>query len=272
MHITQSPFEALISDPVRSWLELPDLSGMQEEKNFAYISHMTSLRGKSVRNYSFWYDTQNRLSHWVAYPLYRDIMGSGSRSDAWNYNPKVPKRYQPVLFYSFGGSSWDRGHQLPSADRLSSQEINESTFYFTNIAAQDASLNQNLWGNLETYIRGWSLACDTLYVVTGAMIQTREDDSIDYVKDNDGNQVAVPKLYFKVLLKYKAGQAENGGYSAIGFWYENRAYTASYPVASDAKTVDDMEDLTGFDFFHNLPDNIEKEIEKVCTPGDWGLN
>ena len=272
LHITQSPFEALISDPVRSWLELPDLSGMQEEKNFAYISHMTSLRGKSVRNYSFWYDTQNRLSHWVAYPLYRDIMGSGSRSDAWNYNPKVPKRYQPVLFYSCGGSSWDRGHQLPSADRLSSQEINESTFYFTNIAAQDASLNQNLWGNLETYIRGWSLACDTLYVVTGAMIQTREDDSIDYVKDNDGNQVAVPKLYFKVLLKYKAGQAENGGYSAIGFWYENRAYTASYPVASDAKTVDDMEDLTGFDFFHNLPDNIEKEIEKVCTPGDWGLN
>jgi len=95
LHITQSPFEALVSDPVRAWMELP---AVREQESFAYISHMTSVRGKSVRNYAFWYDTQNRLSHWVAYPLYREIIGSGSRTDLWDYNPKVPKRYQPVLF------------------------------------------------------------------------------------------------------------------------------------------------------------------------------
>jgi endonuclease G len=269
LHITQSPYEALVSDPVQAWLELPLV---REKEAFAYISHMTSLKGKSVRNYAFWYDSQNRLAYWVAYPLYKEIMGSGSRTDTWDYNPKVPKRFQPVLFYSFGSSGYDRGHQLPSADRLYSDDVNASTFYFTNITAQNGSLNQNLWGNLETYVRGWAQACDTVYVVTGAMIQTEENQNIDYVEDNNGNKVAVPKIYYKVLLKYKASQTENGGYSSIGFWYENRSYTAAYPTAADAKSVKDMETLTGFNFFHNLPDNIEEAVEASCKPGDWGLN
>ncbi|HPX79278.1 MAG TPA: DNA/RNA non-specific endonuclease [Bacteroidales bacterium] len=271
LHITQSPFEALVSDPVPSWMELPDLSDMREEDTFAYISHMTSLHGKRVRNYSFWYDTQNRLAYWVAYPLYDDVMKFGNRTDAWQYDPKVPKRYQPVLFYSFGDSDLDRGHQLPSADRLFSQEVNESTFYFTNITAQHANLNQNIWSNLEMNVRAWALACDTLYVVTGAMIQTKEDPQIKYVKDNNGNQVALPKLYYKVLLRYKASEAENGGYSGVGFWYENRAYTASYPVAADARSIKEMEALTGLDFFHNLPPAVKETVKAAYKPEDWEM-
>lgn len=269
LHITQSPFEALVSDPVRTWMELPDV---HEKEHFAYISHMTTLKGKSVRNYAFWYDTQNRLAHWVAYPLYQDIMGSGSRTDAWDYNPKVPKRYQPSLLYSFGGSTYDRGHQLPSADRLYSYDVNASTFYFTNLTAQNASLNQNLWAGLEMKVRGWAQTCDTLYVVTGAMIRTPEDQTIEFVNDNDGNQVAVPRIYYKVLLKYKSDQTENGGYSAIGFWYENRSYSAEYPVARDAKTIREVEALTGYDFFRNLPEEIAAAVETACTPKDWGMN
>ena len=269
LHVTQSPYEALVSDQVRPWMELPKV---QAEDDFAYISHMTGLKGKSVRNYSFWYDTRNRLASWVAYPLYTEIMGSGSRTDAWDYNPKVPKRYQPSLFYSFGGSTYDRGHQLPSADRLYSQDVNASTFYFTNLTAQNPSFNQNLWARLEINVRDWARECDTLYVVTGAMIRTPEDQTVEYVSDNDGNQVAVPRIYYKVLLKYQADQTENGGYSSIGFYYENRSYTAEYPVAADAKSVKELETLTGFDFFHNLPDNIEEIVEASCTPEEWGLN
>jgi endonuclease G len=191
LHIIQSPFEALVSDPVPSWMELPEV---QKKDDFAYISHMTTLKGKSVRNYSFWYDTQNRLAQWVAYPLYQAIIGSGSRTDTWGYNPKVPKRYQPSLFFSFGGSTYDRGHQLPSADRLYSQDVNASTFYFTNITAQNSWLNQNLWANLEIYVRNWAQTCDTLYVVTGAMVRP-DNQTVNYVNDNDGNKVAVPMIY-----------------------------------------------------------------------------
>ena len=120
-------------------------------------------------------------------------------------------------------------------------------------------------------VRTWALACDTLYVVTGAMIQTKEDPQIKYVKDNNGNQVALPKLYYKVLLRYKASEAENGGYSGVGFWYENRAYTASHPVAADARSIKEMEALTGLDFFHNLPPAVKETVKAAYKPEDWEM-
>ncbi len=268
MHITQSPYEALVSDVVCSWLELPAITPAE---GFAYVSHMTTVRGVGVRNYSFWYDSANRLSAWVAYPLYTNIMGGGGRSDEWAYNPKVPKRYQPSLFYSFGGATYDRGHQLPSADRLSSLATNAATFYFTNITAQNASLNQNLWSNLEINVRNWAQACDTLYVVTGALIQTPEDKTVEYISDNNGDQVAVPKMYYKALLKYKTGNTENSGYSAIAFRYKNQDYSQETIALSDALSIDQMEAYTGIDFFHNLPDEIEIAVEGAIVPGDWGF-
>lgn len=269
--ITQEPYQLLVSDAVLPWLELPEV---KEKEGFAYISHDTELNGKTVRNYSMWFDSNNRYANWVAYPLYTAIMGSGSRTDAWNYDPKVPERCQAELFKSFGVSGYDRGHQLPSADRLCSDATNESTFYFTNMTAQNSSLNQNIWGNLEGKIRSWVSSVDTLYVVTGAVAQTKEDATINYLKDNKGRDVAIPKAYFKVILKYDKNSTVNSGYSAIGFWFENKSYSYSYINATNTtnvKSVKDIEDLTGLDFFHNLDDKIETVVESSYDASSWGF-
>jgi len=77
----------------------------------------------------------------------------------------------------------------------------------------------------------------------------------------------LPKMYYKVLLRYDAKQQENDGYSAIGFSYENRAYTALDPVAADAVSVKEMEELTGFTFFYNIPSSVQ---EAVKTSLKWG--
>ena len=69
------------------------------------------------------------------------------------------------------------------------------------------------------------------------MIRTPEDQTVEYVSDNDGNQVAVPRIYYKVLLKYQAGQAESRGLLHYWFLLRNRSYTTEYPVAADAKSV-----------------------------------
>lgn len=268
--INQSPFETLVSDAVNKWLELPQ---MAEKEDFAYIYHTTSLNNETVRNYSYWLDGKNRVANWVAYPLYRGIDANNTtRSDAWAFDPKVPKRNQPVLAKGWGVSGYDRGHQLPSADRLHSVEANKTTFYYTNMTAQNSSLNQGIWGKLETSVRNWADDCDTLYVVTGAVTVTKDNTTIEYIKDNSGNNVAIPKAYFKVLLRYKkANEATNGGYSAIGFWFENRAYSAASVTATDAKSVKKIEELTGLNFFHNLDDVIEAAVEEKFTASEWGL-
>lgn len=266
--ITQQAYQVLKSDAVMNWLELPAIT---PKERFAYVSHDTQLSGKTVRSFSMWYDADNRFSQWVAYPLYSSIMGSGSRSDSWDYDPKVPQRDQAALFKSFGVSGYDRGHQLPSADRLATEEANKATFYFTNITAQNSTLNANIWGSLEGKIRSWVSSSDTLYVVTGAVAQTSKDTNIEYLKDNDGKNVAIPKAYFKVVLKYSKSASQNGGYSAIGFWFENKAYTDTNISAYYAKSVKEIEALTGFNFFHNLDDEIEKAVESSYSPSSWGL-
>jgi len=263
--ITQQPLEALVESTVQPWLELP---AVQKEEGKAFFSHDMTYNNQAVRNYSFWYDLSNRVSLWVAYPLYQGMTSGVSRTDKWDYDPIVPRRFQGDVSRSYTG--YDRGHQLPSADRLCNTAANEQTFYFTNITPQNANLNQGIWQTLESQIRGQISGCDTLYVVTGCVVRTETDTTVLYVKDTRGLDVAVPKAYFKVVLKYKA-DAPNGGYSAIGFWLENKSYGSQVIGRSHACSVADIEKKTGFDFFHNLNDTYEKEAESKYDASSWGL-
>ncbi|MBR5855919.1 MAG: DNA/RNA non-specific endonuclease [Bacteroidales bacterium] len=267
--VKQAKYEAMISDRVEKWMELPLVETKDE---FAFVTHRTDVKGNDVRSFSYWYDGNNRVSHWVAYPIYKDIAEDNvNRTDSWAYEPKLPLWCQPALFKGWGVNGYDRGHQLPSQDRVCSIEANQQTFYFPNIIAQNSDLNQSVWGNLENKIREWSKSCDTLYVVTGVVISTNDSPAVEYIKDNEGKQVAKPKALFKVLLRYSKSSAENGGYSALGFWYENKKPSSAAVTATNAKRVKDIEAMTGFDFFHNLDDVIESRVEESFAPGVWGL-
>jgi DNA/RNA endonuclease G (NUC1) len=261
-----NPLDSLVSDPYRAWMELPSF---QAEKGVALVEHFCTLNGGEVRNWSCKYNATYRVSEWVAYPLYSAFMGSASRTDNWNYDPKVPKSLQPVLFrggLNDGTNYYDRGHQIPSADRLSSYDVNSSTFYFTNMTPQVGKLNQGVWANLEMAVRSWAAQCDTLYVVTGCVLQTSSDKTVNYALDNEGGNMAIPKAYYKVLLKYRIA---SGSYSAIGFWYENKDGYSSNPSKEQTYTVREIEDRTGEDFFPNLPDDIENKVETEYLPDSW---
>ena len=265
--VNQQPYETVTPSQVQPWLEL---AATPETEGKAFFSHNMNYNGATVRNYSYWYDLQNRVALWVAYPLYSGMTSGVQRTDKWDYDPLLPRSYQGVAFTGYGIAGWDRGHQLPSADRLCNTAANEQTFYFTNITPQNHDLNTYVWEKTEAHIRGLANTSDTLYVVTGCVLQTAADPEIKYLKDNEGKNVAIPKAYFKVVLRYKPGEGNNG-YSAIGFWFENRSYGDVNISRSYARSVDDIEKLTGFDFFCNLDDSIETAVESTFLPGQWGL-
>jgi endonuclease G len=62
-----------------------------------------------------------------------------------------------------------------------------------------------------------------------------------------------------VLKVEKSGNTVTSA-STIGFWFEHKTYSDSYTNYSTS--VDQIEQWTGFDFFVNLPDNIENTAEK----------
>jgi endonuclease G len=233
----------VVSDPVKQWLELPKMENPQH----LFFTHYFTHKSSKTRNYSYYWDVENLVAHWVAYPLNDGLAGSGSRTDDWGLDPKLPRNMQPVLFRGFRGG-YDRGHQLPSADRLT-REANVQTFYGTNMTPQLGSLNQQGWASFEGDVRDWSRQFDTLYVVTGCMVE----GSTKVAYDNDNKAVAVPTAYFKALLGYKKDlsiAASTAGYLAIGFYYPHEAYSGGHMEKS--MTIDELEKKTGMDFFVNL--------------------
>ncbi len=232
---------------VPGWMELPIVEGGLE-----YHNNFFSMNGKRYRNYSYGWDKKALVAHWVAYPLCPLYLGSQKRTDEWAYDPNVPQSQQPVLFRGFGGGGYDRGHQLPSADRTCCREANEQTFYFTNMTPQrGVNFNQKIWASFETRVRDWSRNADTLYVVTGCVVK----GSTLTVRDNDRKSVTVPVGYFKALLWYSKSStvtAQNAGYRAAAFYLEHKDYSQTGIDRSMSMSVDELEEMVGMDFFPNL--------------------
>lgn len=238
------------------WSETPVITkAMMENEAIEYISHYAntdSRASQSIRNYSMLYDKELKIAYWVAYPLCDYYLGNSGRTDDWGYDPGISLNFQPNLGKGFNG--YDRGHQIPSADRTRTKELNATTFYYTNMTPQvGKGFNQTIWAALEEAVRGWCSGTDTLYVVTGAMPTTTTDKNIKYVKDNDGKNVAVPKYYFKALARRNSSQ---NAYQTIAFKMDNKKYSGNN-YAQYALSVNELEEITGFEFFPQIDDQYK---------------
>ena len=251
-----------------SWAEMPLV---KENDGNLYVTHMTKASGKTMRNYSMCYDPDVKAALWIAYPLHDCYTRKAvDRTDAWGYDPLIPAKYQ-VNMEKGMSNGYDRGHQVASADRLASYDMNAQTFYYNNMTAQVGAMNQGIWNDLENKIRNEYICRDTLYVVTGCVMTTENDTQVKWVNNRNGGQVAVPKAYFKVLLRTKSGNTgkavDNSNATTIGLWVENRSYGDEPSRASIVKSVDEIERLTGFTFFPQISDEV-KETKDLAR---WGF-
>ncbi len=246
-----------------TWMEIPK---MNAEDSLSFFTHKAVINGSLTRNYSFCWDSEALVARWVAYPLCKGLIGEGKRTNAWGLDPLITQDCQPVLFSGYKTEtteSYDRGHQIPSADRLG-RAGNVQTFYSTNMTPQNSRLNSGLWAEIENRVREWSCACDTLYVVSGCVVE----GSKKYAFDNDGKKVTVPVAYYKALLRFdRSGRTGKSGYSALALYIANQNPETSHFNREMAVTVDELEDRIGIDLFPSLPDPIQSAVESE-NPSD----
>lgn len=247
--------------PKTGWMELPAIpEGMDA------FTHSMTVGSVSTRNYSFLWDYDNLVAPWVAYPLCKWNIGNNiKRTNAWGLDPLLQEGKQPVLYRGFskGNNGWyARGHQIPSADRLTSYESNSMTFYGTNMTPQiQDGFNGDIWATLEGKVRSWANSSDTLYVVTGCVIDYKDGETVKYALDNNGKKVTVPTAYYKAVLRYmKSSTFGYSGYSACAVWLDHKVYSSSSISSSYSMSVDDLEKKTGIDFFVNLPAVVGEEM------------
>lgn len=193
------------------------------------------------------YDSERLIPKWVAYELTsEEVDGTVSRSGSFGMDLNYKGRQAMREDYSYSG--WDKGHMAPAADMKWSQEAMWESFYLTNVCPQNHELNGGDWLALEKKARELAKRYGNVYVICGPIIGVNKNGTIG------ANKVTVPDKFFKAFLV-----EIDGVFHAIAFIMENEGFHRK--LSSYALTVNQLEDISGIDFFVNLPDMIEESVE-----------
>jgi DNA/RNA endonuclease G (NUC1) len=207
-----------------------------------------------------WYDDDLRIALWVAYELTKaDASAQLSRKDCFRKDPRLAdavasncEDYEEPIF--------DRGHMIPNADLNRGRFPQTNSFIFSNMVPQHDRFNQGIWARLESKVRAWARVADGVYVVTGSIFDEDEDGQRDADADADlvtsTNRVAIPTHFYKIILHVRP----SGFIDTISFVLphldQNVGPTNPY-LRDHIATIDEIEAVTGIDFFPELQDERE---------------
>ena len=166
------------------------------------------------------------------------------------------ERGQRATDNDYYNSRYDRGHMCPAGDNKWDAQAMRESFLFTNICPQNHGLNKYEWNDLEIQCRDWAREYGAIDIVCGPIYNSVGDQ-----KTIGRNKVWVPDAFFKVIL------CRQGKPKAIGFVYRNEGVKQT--KAEALRSVDEIEALTGIDFFPALDDETETRIEAECDLKAW---
>ena len=194
-------------------------------------------------------------AEWVAYHVtakckYEDGKRPGFRVD--KSAPSIPKPED------YRKSGFDRGHMAPNHAIVSryGDEERLKTFAMSNIAPQTPALNRAVWRDLEHRIADlWTARYGEIWVVVGAIPSTCE------MKIGPG--IDVPSAYYQIIMAQ-----EKMDVRALAVLLPNNddwnMWASRYIV-----TIDELEELTGYDFNPSMPEFIQNPIEAELPTRLW---
>ena len=202
--------------------------------------------------FSLGYDEDWEQPRWTAHRLTAaQVRARGVRRDD-DFRPDPAIRTGSAERADYRRSGYSRGHLVPFGDQNYDAAAGRETFLYSNISPQLPEHNAAVWRELEDNVRDWALRHGELYIVTGPVVGPSP-------KRIGANRVAVPEAFYKVLL--------SGGGEAIAFVIPHERQTA--PLGAFAKTVDDVEELTGLDFFPELENLATADAEAAYDLAEW---
>ncbi|MCH5226677.1 MAG: DNA/RNA non-specific endonuclease [Muribaculaceae bacterium] len=155
-------------------------------------------------------------------------------------------------------SGYDRGHMCPAADQKWSVEAMNDCFVMANMCPQAHELNAGAWEALENKTRQWAKRDKAVWVIAGPIYDENDTKRIGLYNIHP----RVPGNFFKVLLALEVEEPR-----AIAFVFPNMASPGN--MMEYAMSVDDLEEMLGYDFFSVLPDDIENKVEAKRSFAEW---
>ena len=220
------------------------------------------------------YNTQTLGPNWVAWHLDSDDIGEADRSDDFRPDTELPSGWYAVkkADYQYNKYGFDRGHVCPSADRTATKEDNSMTFLMTNMVPQSPDNNRVIWMHFENYERELVKAGNEVYIIAGPYGSggTTPKGTFDNIpvslKSGQTFYMNVPAYTWKVLIAIPEGSGDldriDSTATVIAINVPNK--TGMQKTGDWEQficSIDDIENLTGYDFFELLPDDIEDSLE-----------
>lgn len=218
----------------------------------------TSTTGQIVHHehYSLSYSEPHEQAEWVAYELKKSHLSNTNFKRPYFEIDKAVKT-GAADWRNYKNSGYDRGHLCPAGDRRFSKEAHDETFLTSNISPQDHQFNSGIWNTLEQKVRYWARKYDGVFVVTGGVLKGKMATIGD-------EEVSVPNQFYKVLIDVNSGRPK-----MIAFLLPHE--DSNLPLYTFVVSVDEIEELTGIDFFSELDDAIENKLEASSSYKGWSF-
>ena len=276
---------------VPKWFELPAMKVKASGSYLVNKSNSTQYfawhyapdlyqSGRLARNYTVCFSSEYHCPMWVAAPRHSSYTGSSGRTDAYQADPDIPSGIQYSSKSTGGGCN--KGHMLGSAERTATKATNRQVFYYSNIAPQLSSgfnTGGGGWNLLEDYVDS-QVCADTLYEVVGCYFKQYTDGygmtaSPKTISFGGRSDVAMPTMFYYVLLRTKKGNSGKSVKDCSASELQCVAFVRTHtnslkgqkPSAKELMSVSDLERITGFTYFANVP-NAPKS---TYSASDWGL-
>ena len=234
-------------------------AGTSSETDISVLAKIADTEGEIMLirvGYTTSYNPKTKQPNWVGWRLTADHVDGEFLRKGIKFHEDEDVPEPRAKDEDYRGSGYDRGHMCPSGDNKWSQQAQEQSFLFTNICPQNHGLNAGDWNEMEQQCRKWAVEEGELYIVSGPIFYGSARH-----KSIGKNKIPVPEAFFKVVLSMK------GTPKAIGFIYKNQA--GNRPKGDYVNTVDEVERITGIDFFPSLPDDVENKVEAKANIDDW---
>jgi endonuclease G len=214
--------------------------------------------------YTISYSEKHKQAEWVAYKLTRDMVlkATAERGHLTFKKDTSLASNKAVKSSDYTRSGYDRGHLVPAQDMAFSATAMKETFFMSNVSPQDKDFNRGKWKELENQTRTWASENDEIYVIAGPVLTKRAIKRFPKAK----KAIPVPHSYFKIILDFTGKEDE---VKAIAFWLRNQE--TDIPLSGFVTTIDEIEELTGIDFFPGLPNDIEDKLESRARIDDWNM-
>lgn len=163
----------------------------------------------------------------------------------------------------YARSGYDRGHMVPNhavATRFG-PDIQRNTFYMSNIVPQTPELNRGSWKRLELLIADYLTAnYGECWVLVGT-IPSRDNHVISHETNID-----VPDACWMVVAAYQDSTIRVFAI-VLPQIIDYDAFAFHYLVS-----VDELEQLTGLDFFPEMPEFLQRPLEADHPTRFWPVS